>query len=240
MICAVLAAGCGGRFKPQNYLTPETLLEASKQEFRQGSFGNAKTGLTRVTLELAANDPLLAEARYFLAESYFAQSDYLEASREFRRVADEFPTHPLAPEALLRAGDASAALWSRPELDPTYGEAALATYRELVGRFPQAPATVRAQRKLAVLAERFAEKDYRNGLFYLRLGGYDSAIIYFRSVAANYPQARVAADALVKLIEAYRRIGYAEERRETCAHLRRYYPGADGLDAACPLETPSP
>ena len=45
-------------------------------------------------------------------------------------VSDETPNSPLAPLALERAGDVYADLWRRPELDPTYGQTALATYRE--------------------------------------------------------------------------------------------------------------
>ena len=227
--------GCGG-FNPRKHVTPETLFEASKREFRRGNFGGALEGFESVTAQLPRNDPLLPQARYYLAESNFARTELLEASRQFRRVSDEHPAHELAPRALLRAGDASAALWSRPELDPTYGQAAISTYRELLGRFPNNPEAVRARKKIAALGERFAAKDFRNGNFYLRLGGYDSAIIYFRSVVANYPESRTAPAALIKLVEAYRKIGYADERRETCAHLRRYYADAEGLDDACPVE----
>jgi hypothetical protein len=45
------------------------------------------------------------------------------------------------------------------------------------------------------------------------------------------------ADALLRLVDTYRAIGYAEERKEACANLRRYYPQAAGLDARCPAET---
>ena len=59
--------------------------------------------------------------------------------REFRKVSDDTPNDPLAPEALLRAGDVYADLWRRPELDPSYGQTALATYQELLNRYPGAP-----------------------------------------------------------------------------------------------------
>ena len=80
----------------------------------------------------------------------------------------------------------------------------------------------------------FAEKEYRAGLFYYRLKAYDSAIIYFRAVAADYGESEWAPQALVKLVEAYRHIKYKEEITETCAHLRQYYPRAQGLSEVCP------
>jgi hypothetical protein len=41
----------------------------------------------------------------------------------------------------------------------------------------------------------------------------------------------------MKLVETYRHIGYEEEAGETCAHLRRFYAEAEGLDALCPVDT---
>jgi outer membrane protein assembly factor BamD len=226
-------AGCGGRRQPPQ-LPPETLLEEAKALYRQGKIGPAKDRLERVTSRSVARGPVLAEAYYYLGECEFAQGLYLEASRQFRRVADGFPQHPLAPDALLRAGDALAQLWKEPELDPEYGENAMATYRELMGRFPESRAARRAALKMNALGERFAEKDYKNGIFYQRLKAYDSAMIYFRSVVANYAQSSFAPKALIKLVEIYRELQYNEEIRETCQHLRDYYPVVGGLNQVCP------
>ncbi len=242
ILAAAAVSGCGGQsFRIKDYVTPETLMEASKQQFRHGNFSGARVGFQRVSFEVPSNDPLAGEAKYYLGECDFAQGEYADASREFRHVADDFDNHTLAPDALLRSGDALAELWRRPELDPTSGEEALAAYRELATRYPDSRAAERARLKLAALADRFAEKEYLAGLFYFRLKAYDSAIIYFRSVAADYGESTWAPRALIKLVDSYRRINYQEELRETCAHLRQYYPKAQGLKENCPAaEASSP
>ena len=238
----VVGAGCGGHgFRVRDYVTPETLMEASRREFRQGHFTSAKAGFQRVTFEVPTSDPLGGEARYYLAECLFGNGEYAEAAKEFRKVADDYQEHPLAPDALLRAGDALAAQWNRSELDPTSGEEAVASYQELSARYPDSRAAERARVKIQALGDKFAEKEYRAGIFYYRLKAYDSAIIYFRAVAADYGESAFAAQALIKLVEAYRRINYNEEIKETCAHLRQYYPRAEGLSRVCPApETAAP
>ncbi|MGH9262729.1 MAG: outer membrane protein assembly factor BamD, partial [Acidimicrobiales bacterium] len=138
------------------------------------------------------------------------------------------------PVALLRAGDANLRLWRKPDLDPTSGRTALALYQELAGRYPQSPAATRAQPHIRHLQDWFAEKGYKTGVFYLRRRAYDSAILYFKDVIASYPGARRTPDALLRLVDAYRTLGYDEERRETCAHLERFFPQADGLAERCP------
>jgi TolA-binding protein len=56
-------------------------------------------------------------------------------------------------------------------------------------------------------------------------------------VVATYPRASVAPDALIKLVQAYRRLGYKEDVQETCGYLRRYHPDARGGEGVCPPDT---
>src|SRR5438093_1905508 len=216
---------------------PELELARARRQFHSGDFAHAQISLRRLTFELGPAQPELVEVRYDLAECYFQTGDRVQAAHEFRQVADQYPTSEYAPLALLRAGDANLRLWRRPELDPTYGQSALAIYQELAGRYPGTTAAARAQQHVQQLREWFAEKDYKNGLFYLKRRAFDSAIIYFKDVIATYPGTPRVPDALLRLVDSYRGIGYADELKETCIHLRRYYPQTRGLDETCPADS---
>src|SRR2546430_17193451 len=74
-------------------------------------------------------------------------------------------------------------------------------------------------------------------MFYFRRRAYDPGIIYFKDVIANYSESRWTVPALLRLVDSYRVIGYADERRETCAHLRRFYSTASGVSERCPAGT---
>jgi outer membrane protein assembly factor BamD len=210
------------------------LWQVADGQFRTGKWNAAQTNFERLTLELAPGDTLIPIAHFRLAECYFAEKNNLQATREFRRVSDDTPNHRLAPEALLRAGDAFADLWRRPELDPSYGQSARATYQELLNRYPDSPAAAKAKLRMAELDESFAIKSYKAALFYARLKAYDSAILYLRDLVATYPRTAVAPDALVKLIEVYSKVGYKEDVAETCGYLRRFHPGTPRADEVCP------
>ena len=218
---------------------PAVDLERALGLFRRGDFRHAQVLLQRTTFEFAPGAPEMAQVRYYLAECYFQLGDYVQAAADFRKVADEFSTSEYAPLALLRAGDANLRLWHRPELDPTYGETALAVYQELAGRYPDTEAAARARPHVKRLENQFAEKTYKTGMFYLRRKAFDSAIIYFKDVIANYPNAQRAPDALLRLVDSYRAIGYKQEVQETCEHLRRFYPNATHLDRSCPAAADS-
>jgi len=220
-------------------VAPDVDLRRAMDLFHRGDFRRAQIILQRVTFELTPGAPELAQVRYYSAESWFQVGDYVQAASEFRKVADEFSTTEYAPPALLRAGDANLRLWHRPELDPSYGETALAIYQELAGRFPESDAAARARLHARRLENQFAEKTYKTGIFYLRRKAFDSAIIYFKDVIANYPTTERAPDALLRLVDSYRAIGYKQELQETCEHLRRFYPKATALDRACPATADS-
>jgi outer membrane assembly lipoprotein YfiO len=226
--------GCRPGFKPQAYPTPVALFDAAKAAYQKGNCGAALLGFARVMFEFPARDPHVAEARFLTGECHFKQGEYLQASQDFRRVADDFPNEERAATALMRAGDALAKLWKRPELDPTYGEQAQAVYSEALARYPDAPEAEEIRKRSQVLTDWFALKDLKNGDFYFRIRAYDSAMIYYRWVVATYPQSKYAAPALLRLVQTYRKIGYDDEVTETCAHLRQYYPDADGVDRVCP------
>ena len=235
--CATVLAAChhGPRVVP----TPDPVAElaTARALFRHGNFGKALNSYRRLTYELSPSQPEMAEVRYYLAECYFQTGDRVQAAHDFRQVADQFPTSEYAAMALLRAGDANLRLWKDPELDPSYGETALAIYQELAGRYPGTDAAARAQVHVQQLREWFSQKTYKNGMFYFRRRAYDSAIIYFKDVIANYPGSARVPDALLRLVDSYRIIGYGEERKETCTHLRRFFPQTDGLDKACPVDS---
>ena len=201
---------------------------------RRGKWGEVVKDLDRLLLEFQPGDRRIPQAHLWQGEAQLALGSNLQAAREFRKTSDDSPNDLLAPEALLRVGDAYADLWRRPELDPSYGQTALATYQELLNRYPNTTAAKRAQQRIDDLQERFAYKEYKAGLYYIRLKAYDSAILYLKDVVATYPRATVAPDALLHLVQAYRTLGYKEDVQETCGYIRRFHPKAPGAGKACP------
>jgi outer membrane assembly lipoprotein YfiO len=219
---AVLAGGCH-KFNARSFPEPLDLFRAAMREFRAGRFEQAQTGFQALSFNVGARDSLYPLAHFYLAESYFGQEDYPTAAREFRRVSDENPTFRLAPDALLRAADAHAAQWDKPALDATEGQTALATYQELQGRFPDAPAARIAALRIRALNERFASKEMDNALFYFQRNAYDSAILYFKDLIATYSSSRLVPDAYAYLVRSYVAIGWKDEQAAFCEQLRLYY-----------------
>jgi outer membrane protein assembly factor BamD len=247
ILLAALAACGGGRSSETRSAAPapvagpgatsaaiDSLWRRAERAVRVGKWSDAEKLLDRALLEFSPGDRRTAQAHFLLGEARFAQNKQLEAAREFRRASDDSPNDPIAPEALLRLGDVYADLWHRPELDPSYGQTALATYQELLNRYPGTRAATRAQQRILELNERFATKSYKAALFYFRLKAYDSAILYLKDLVATYPKASVVPEALIKLVQAYRALNYGEDVMETCGYIHRFHPRAPRANEVCP------
>ena len=216
----------------------DSLWTEAMSLYARKKWDKATTLFERTALEMSPADPRTRLKFLYVGEIRLTQGSNLQAVREFRRLSDEYPSDSLAPHALLRAGDAYNVLWRRVELDPTYGQTALATYQELLGRYPTSSAASEGAAKIQELNNRFALKEYKTGTFYYRFKAYDSAILVFKHLVFTWPQAPVVPDALDKLIATYRHLDYVDDGREMCAYYRRHWPAAPKLEATCPAPPP--
>lgn len=245
MLLGLSGALACGRHRAQAVPPPitaastDSLWSVAERSFNHGKWRDAQKQLDLLGPLLQPADPRYLQMHFFMAEILFAQGTQLQAVREFRRVADERPDDPLASEALLRAGDAYADLWRRAELDPTYGETARTVYQEVVTRYDGTPAAARARLRLNELSEKFAQKEYQAALFYYKFKAWDSAILMFRGVIANYPRSAVVPGALERLVRVYQILGYQEDMKETCAYIAQYHAGPGGPSRFCPAAAPA-
>jgi tol-pal system protein YbgF len=76
------------------------------------------------------SDPLMAEAQFWLGESFFQRQQYRDAAEAFLAVTTKFDRSTKAPDALLRLGQSLAALKEK--------EAACAAYGEVTRKYPHA------------------------------------------------------------------------------------------------------
>jgi len=241
VLLLLIATGCGHKPAPAvvaatpvpTEVARDSVWQEVEKAFRRGDWNETQRAIDAVAAMLTPADPRYFRMHFIQGEVHLARHEALQAVREFRRVADEQPEGPLAADALVRAGDANAELWRKPVLDPTYGDAAKTIYEEVVARYPGTPAAQRAGLRLTELTEKYAEKEYRNALFYVRFKAYDSAILLLRSLIASYPKAEVIPDALEHLVKAYQKVNYQEDVKETCNYIRQYHPEPDGPIRLC-------
>jgi outer membrane protein assembly factor BamD len=235
-----LLAGCHrNRFVAASFRSNDLLFQASLKQLEEHKWDNAVNGFQRLTTELPARDPLLPQAYYYLGEAHTGRREFILAAQAYSRIPESFPEDTLSAIATFKAGMSYSKLWRKPSLDSDYGQTALATLQSFLAAYPDSPLVDQAKKEIDKLDEWFAIKSYDAGMFYLKRDAYDSAIIYFHDVATGYPQTDHARMALLRLVEAYGKIGYKEEVAETCSTLREKYAGNSEVKAAC-TSVPAP
>ena len=119
-------------------------------------------------------DGLIAGALLKQGEAHAARDEFARAAEMFRRVAQEFPEHPSAAQALNNAGAAAERAGHPAE--------AVASYRALADRFPKSTAAPAALLTAARIEESIA--------------AYARAATLYEQLARRYPQSADAALAL--------------------------------------------
>ncbi|HYV98221.1 MAG TPA: outer membrane protein assembly factor BamD [Gemmatimonadaceae bacterium] len=233
---------CGPGFRINDYPTPVSLYNAGVAEYTKGNWDHAVTALDRVTNLLGPRDTLLPRAELLLGRAYEKKKSFLLAAATYKRLFDDFPEDSLADDALLGVADANAQSWRGPEYSAEHGITSLESYSLLQRLFPNSPLVKRAQEGERRVQEALAQKDLRNGVFYMKRGAYESALIPLKDAVDNFPSTAAAREAMIKMVEVYRnpKVKYADDARDMCKRLRGTYAGDPGVVKACagiPVDT---
>ena len=100
----------------------------------------------RAFLDLHGDDPLAANARYWLGETYYVRGDFAQAARVFLEGFANDPKGGKAPDTLLKLGMALANLDKHRE--------ACAAFDKLGAEFPEAPASIQSALRRARLGSK--------------------------------------------------------------------------------------
>ena len=226
-------AACHPDFQITQFPTNETLYRAASKEYAAMHWDNAVAAFEKLTLDLPARDTLLPRAYWYLARAHAERDEFVLAATAFSHLVESFPDDTLADKSALEAARSYRRMWRKPALDPTYGETALANYNMLLGIYPTSPLIPTARKELAELEEMFAQKNYLSGMYYFRRKAYDSGIIYFKDVLSKYPATPSARLAQMRLVDSYKIIRYKDDASETCATLKKSFPGDAEVKQTC-------
>jgi outer membrane protein assembly factor BamD len=233
VIGLVVVSACHPEFQLKKFTTNEALYQASLRQFQRGKYDDAVAGFEKLSLELSPRDTLAARSFWYLGLSHQKQHDYQLAATAFNRIFESFPDDSLMGAALFQEGKSYQNMWTRPDRDATFGDAALATYSSLMTYRPDSPLIPDARKEIATLENWFAIKNYDVAMYYLRDKGYDQAVIYLKYVLETWPDALKAKDAGLRLVEIYRVLRYTPEAEETCSALRSRYPTDAEVKRTC-------
>jgi tol-pal system protein YbgF len=122
--------------EPQNLTAPppggdaQTLYQQGYGALLQKDYAGAEIAFAQL-VDAYPNDPLAANAQYWLGESYYVRGQYKSAADAFLKGYKKYKSGDKAPDTLLKLGMALAELGQK--------DAACSTFDELKTKYPGAP-----------------------------------------------------------------------------------------------------
>jgi outer membrane protein assembly factor BamD len=222
-ILGLVLAACASRGPVFTNMDADTLFQFGMERLAERRWGDAADAFQNLLL-MHANHPRTQEARFRLGEAYQGRREWITAAGEFNRVAIEFPAGPWADDARFQTCRSYAQLAPRPQLDQEYTRVAIEHCRSLLAYYPDSEYVPAAQALIVELTERIAEKDYLAGEHYFNRRAFDSAIIYYQGLVDEFPGTTWAPRALLRIVQAYERLGYEQEASAARTRLLNEYP----------------
>ncbi len=220
----LVLAGCGSEVHLEK-MDADALFARGQTALAAKRWDDAIAAFDRLTLQYPSF-PRLQEARFDLAQAYFGKKEYVTAAGEFDRLATDFPLGAYADNSRFMVCRSYESLSPAVQLDQTYTQSAIDHCNSLISYYPNSPFTAQAKAVVQRLTEKLAEKELLAGNYYFRRHAYDSSLIYFEDVVKSYPTTNAASQALLRMVEAYTKLGYKEDAQAAKERLLRDYPSS--------------
>lgn len=209
---ALLLAACAGKGPPQ-LKGADFYYEKGQQELERHRYPEAVESFQRVV----SNFPgyaLVADAQYYLAESYFGMEEYVSAVFEYERLVDTYPSSEWRDEAEFKVGESYFEQSRRAELDQKETYEALTAYRQFIENNPSSPLVETARARITSGRERLAKKEFLAARLYHRQGHLEAARLTYEGLLRSYPLTPWYWHGLAQLGDVDRRLGQREDARQ--------------------------
>ncbi len=179
----LIVASCS---KPE-YFVDKKVYYRGIELYKKGEYDDAKDYLKEAIYKAKGlTTEELMYARYYLANIYYKDENYVDAIVEFEEFLSLFPTSPLVPEVLYKLADSYLKVSPDPDRDLTYSEKALEKAEELVSKYPNSKYTKKAE-EIIKKVKNMEIKHYENiAYLYNRLGKYFSSERYYKYILDEY------------------------------------------------------
>jgi outer membrane protein assembly factor BamD len=221
LVFAFMLSGCGSS-EPTEQLSAEQRFTLGMQLFNKGDYLDAIEDFRIITLQFQGSS-VAGAAQYYLGECRYAREEYILAAYEYDQLVRTMPTSPYVAKARYKRAMCYYKLSPPYYLDQTYTRRAIDEFQSFIDYNPTDSLVHDAESKIMQMNTKLAEKEYHDGIIYMRMEYYRAASIYFEDVIEKYHDTPYAELAQLKRAEAlYERKREPEAMTDLETFYRKY------------------
>lgn len=196
---AVTLLGCASSQETEQ-MTVEKRFEHAMSLFNDGNYLDAYEEFRIVTLQYQGST-VADDAQYHMGVCRFRREEYLLAAYEYEVLTRTMPTSKFVPKARYERALCYYKLSPAYYLDQTYTHQAIDEFQSFIEYHPTDSLVTEAETKISELNTKLAEKGYENGITYIHMEYYKSAITAFDHVLEKYHDTPFAEQAQLRKAE---------------------------------------
>jgi len=227
-LAAAMLQGCS---TPQVNKPPDALFRDGEQFFQNGNYEDAVAQWKKVK-ESYQSPELSTRAELGIADAYFLNKDYIEASAAYEDFRKLHPAHERAGYALYRQGMSNYKQINRIDTDQTPVKNALTVFESYIKLYPNGEHVAEVFDMIRDCRDKQLQYEIYVGRFYFRTEKYPAAIARFEEALKTFSDLPRRDELLYSLGLAYLGGGQKSKGREVFGRLFKEFPGSPYINDA--------
>ncbi len=225
-----LLSGCAGAPENRSEMPPEKLYAAAQAYFKKTDYEKAAEYFDEVEKSHPYSE-WAARASIMSAYSFYKRNAYDDAVLALDRFIQLHPGNRNTPYAYYLKGLCFYEQMSDAAREQKMTEQAVATFEEMLARYPDAIYAADARAKLATARDYMAGQEMVVGRYYLKRGDYMPALNRFQAVVEEYPTTNQVPEALYRMGVSYAALGMTDMAEKTMKRMAVRHPESDWTKA---------
>jgi len=192
--------------------TPEGLYQQGIGEYKDGEYKRAVELFQRVKEEYPLS-PLAIMAEIGIADAYYSDKQYLDASQTYGEFLNLHPSNENLPYVMYQIGMCHFNEITTIDRDQSEALKALKEFERLLVRFPDSRFSVMAEKMIRECKKTLGEQEFYVGEFYFNIKQYGAALRRFEKITRDYSNVGLDYKVNYFIAETKRRIAEAEAKK---------------------------
>jgi outer membrane protein assembly factor BamD len=224
----LLFYGCSSTIDTQN-LGAQERFKYAMDLYNSGDYLESIDEFEAIILQFPGND-IVDNAQFYLANARFNRKEYILGASEFSRLIKGMPASPFVPDAQYMLAECYYMLSPYYALDQRYTKKAIEEFQSFIDFFPTDKRVEEAEKKIAEMNDKLAQKTFHSAQIYERMGYYNAAAFYYNIVLEVYHDTQFAPKASYNRIQALLEKGRIADAEKEVDNFLEKFPNDENYD----------